>query len=159
MVNPRELYIQVDQAIDRHPVAIVFGREDRGLTNDELQSCHLHVNIPTSEVYSSLNLAQAVQVICYELRMTMLGDGLGQSTSVSEPAVRDWDVPFASAQMMEHFYTHLEQTLGQVGFLDPNAKRQVMPRMRRLFNRIRLDEMEVQMLRGFMKSVNREVEK
>jgi len=134
----------VDNAQAGEQVAILFGREDRGLLNEELELCNLHCHIPTHEDYPSLNLAMAVQIVAYEIRMRMLGD--------SEPAEEDahWDTPFATAREMGHFYTHLEQTLIDIGFLDPKAPRQLMRRMKRLYNRVRLDEMELNILRGVL---------
>ncbi|MDG2460589.1 MAG: tRNA (cytosine(32)/uridine(32)-2'-O)-methyltransferase TrmJ [Luminiphilus sp.] len=125
-------------------VAILFGREDRGLLNDELQRCNLHCHIPTHEGYASLNLAMAVQIVAYELRMAQLQD----TTALAEDA--EWDTPFSSGADMSRFYGHLEQTLVDIGFLNPDAPRQLMPRLRRLFNRVRLDEMELNILRGVL---------
>ncbi len=155
LLNPRETAKKVSVEAQSMPVALVFGREDRGLTNDELQSCHLHLNIPTGEEYSSLNLAAAVQVVAYELRMTIMGDGLSKTAQNVPVEMREWDVPLAGGAMMEHFYTHLERTLTEIEFLDNSARRQTMPRLKRLFNRVRMDEMEVQMMRGILKSVDR----
>lgn len=128
-------------------VAILFGRESRGLKNEELQKCHYHVNIPTGKAYSSLNLAMAVQVICYEILQSSLQE---DKPSVEE----DWDVVFATGADMEHFFTHLEETLIEVGFHDPENPRQLMTRLRRLFNRIRPDQMEINILRGFLTAIN-----
>ena len=132
----------VDNAHAGEQVAILFGREDRGLLNEELELCNLHCHIPTHEDYPSLNLAMAVQLVAYEIRMKALGDTL--------PAEEDaqWDAPFATAKDMQHFYTHLEETLIEIGFLDPSAPRQLMRRLKRLYNRVRLDEMELNILRG-----------
>jgi len=125
-------------------VALVFGREDRGLTNEELELCHLHVNIPTSDAYRSLNLAMAVQILCYELRMQVLFEDLPESSD------SDWDAPFADVESLSRFYEHLEQTLIDIAFLDPAAPRQLMKRLRRLYNRIQIDEMELNILRGIL---------
>jgi tRNA (cytidine32/uridine32-2'-O)-methyltransferase len=125
-------------------VAVVFGREDRGLTNEELQQCQLHLHIPSHEDYSSLNLAMAVQIVAYELRMLTIGDELPAS------AEAEWDTPFASSENMERYYVHLEETLAQIGFLDPAAPRQLMTRLRRLYSRIQPDEMELNILRGIL---------
>ena len=121
----------------------MFGREDRGLTNDELQLCNLHLNVPTSE-FSSLNLAMAVQVVCYELRMLLVAEELPADDS------DQWDTPFSTAKNMELYYQHLEETLVDIGFLDPKAPRQLMARLRRLFGRVRLDELELNILRGVL---------
>ncbi len=144
LLDPRQCAERIADVSGKEQVAILFGREDRGLTNEELQLCNLHLNIPTDEAYSSLNLAMAVQVVCYELRMLLDRDVL--------PATEDeeWDTPFSSRDNMERFYTHLEQTLIQIGFLDPAAPRQLMTRLRRLYSRVRLDEMELNILRGIL---------
>lgn len=126
-------------------IAILFGRESRGLKNEELQKCHYHVNIPTARAYSSLNLAMAVQVICYEILQANL----------SRDATQAWDIEYATADAVEHLFEHLERTLVEVEFHDPENPRQLMTRLRRMFNRIRMDEMEVNILRGFLTAVNK----
>lgn len=132
-------------------VAVLFGREDNGLSNDELMRCNLHLAIPTSAAYSSLNLAMAVQVVCYELHMLRAAGEL--------PAQADarWDAPPATDADMQRFYTHLEETLVQIGFLDPAAPRQLMPRLRRLYGRLRLDEMELNILRGILTETQKRI--
>ena len=146
MLDPKGCGAKVvaEQAVG-HKVAILFGREDRGLSNEELQQCHFHVNIPTGEAYSSLNLSMAVQVICYELLQAKQGPVTDQR----------WDIDYASAGNMQHLYKHLEETMIQVGFHDPETPRQLLSRVRRLFNRIRPDQMEINILRGFLTAVNR----
>ena len=145
LLDVRKTAERIAPLSDNEQVAIMFGREDRGLTNDELKCCNLHLNIPTAGDYSSLNLAMAVQVVCYELLM----QGLAQEEL---PASEDdnWDTDFATADNMERFYTHLEETLVDVEFLDPAAPRQLMARLRRLYSRVRLDEMELNILRGIL---------
>jgi tRNA (cytidine32/uridine32-2'-O)-methyltransferase len=130
-------------------VAVMFGREDRGLTNDELAQCHYHVNIPTGEAYSSLNLAMAVQVVSYEILQSLQH---GERISVDG---RDWDMPRAPAEDLEHFHAHLESVLIDVGFHAPDNPRQLLPRLRRLFARVRPDQMEINMLRGFLTAIER----
>ena len=127
-------------------IALVFGREAHGLKNEELQLCHFHVNIPTGKAYSSLNLAMAVQVLSYEILQAKL-------SSMPERA-EDWDMAYAPSDALEYFFEHLEKTLIQVGFHDPENPRQLMTRLRRLFNRVRMDEMEVNILRGFLTAIN-----
>ena len=144
LLDPRQCAQRMAAASGQEQVAVLFGREDRGLTNDELKLCNLHLNVPTSESYSSLNLAMAVQIVCYELRMLQAQSAL----PVSEDD--QWDTPFATMENMERFYTHLEQTLVDVEFLDPVAPRQLMSRLRRLYGRVRLDEMELNILRGIL---------
>ncbi len=144
LMDARHCAQRIAEASAREQVAVLFGREDRGLTNDELKVCNLHLNIPTAADYSSLNLAMAVQIVAYELRMLQ---------SVAErPAceVDEWDAPFASRENMERFYTHLEEALVDIEFLDPAAPRQLMSRLRRLYSRVRLDDMELNILRGIL---------
>lgn len=143
-VEPRECaLIARDTAAAGSSVALVFGRERTGLTNHELERCHYLVHIPSNPDYSSLNLAAAVQILAYELRMAgRSGEAaVGAADFVSEH-------PPATADELEGLYAHLEQTLVEIGFLDPGNPRQLMRRMRRLFNRARLDRMELNILRG-----------
>lgn len=123
-------------------VALVFGREDSGLSNEELQRCNLHLHIPSHADYTSLNLAMAVQVVAYELRL--------QALASEPPEPLDWDAPPATHADLERLYQHLEETLIEIGFLDPAAPRQLMTRLRRLYNRVGLDAMELNILRGIL---------
>ena len=137
-------------------IAIIFGRESRGLKNEELQKCHFHINIPTGEAYSSLNLAMAVQVLCYEvLQASLAAKPEVSELEIDKREVDNWDMAYATSDSVEHLFQHLEETLVQVEFHDPENPRQLLTRLRRMFNRIRLDEMEVNILRGFLTSVNK----
>ena len=147
LLNPRECGEQAWQESQAHEVALVFGREDRGLTNEELQKCTFHVHIPANPEYSSLNLAAAVQVLTYELRMSALSDNACPSQRSS------WDVPPAKFSDLELYYEHLEQALVELGFHDPDNPRQTMARLRRLFNRIRPDRMELSIMRGVLTAI------
>ena len=129
-----------------HPVAILFGREDRGLTNEELQRCHAHLHIPANPEYSALNLATAVQVVCYEVRQA----ALAQAELPTKPAWANWDIAPASTEALEYYFQHLEQTMVDIGFHKRDNPRQTMARLRRLFFRIRPDEMELAILRGIL---------
>lgn len=123
--------------------AILFGREYAGLTNEELGRCHQLVHIPSNPDYSSLNLAAAVLVVCYELRMVREEtEGMDSNKGLDEPPV--------TADEMEHFYSHLHSTLVDIGFLDPENPRIMMRRLRRLFNRARPNEVEMNILRGIL---------
>jgi len=144
LFNPRACGERVVGEAVHHPVALVFGREDRGLTNDELQRCHYHVHIPANPEYSSLNLAMAVQVICYELRMAV---------ESRIPLVEKWDMPLADSRAVELFFQHLEEVMVEVQFHERENPRQTLTRMRRLFNRIRPDRMELGILRGFLSAI------
>lgn len=152
LVNPRELSAIVALLPADTKVAILFGREDRGLTNDELQRCHHHVHIPVNEDFSSLNIAAAVQVITYELRMAVV-EGQG---SVDKPQWgTDWDVELADNRELELMFEHLEQTLIDVEFLDPDKPRNLMPRLRRLLLRSVPDKVEVNVLRGMLTAIQK----
>lgn len=141
-------------------VALVFGRESHGLSNDELQRCHYHIHIPSNPDYSSLNLAMAVQVICYELRMQYLrgledGDSSPYLEAMVQPGDEGWDVEPATVQEVEGFFGHLEQVLTDVDFHRREKPRQLMSRLRRLFQRARMDQMEVNILRGVLSAVQK----
>jgi len=140
LVNAREGAAAAGEASARTPVAVVFGRERTGLSNEELERCHQLVNIPANPEYSSLNLAASVQVMAYELRMA----------GELPPLPSDEDSLPATGTEMEDFYRHLQQTMLQIGFLDPKAPRLLMRRMRRMFNRARLEQAEVSILRGLL---------
>ena len=147
MLTPRECGEHVSVADSSGKlVGLLFGRESRGLKNDELQKCHYHVNIPTGEAYSSLNLAMAVQVLTYEILQARLGEDI--------PKLK-WDRPLASSEAMERLFEHLESTLIQVKFHDQDNPRQLMTRIKRMFSRIQPDEMEVNILRGFLSEINK----
>ena len=129
-------------------VAILFGCEQSGLSNAEIDRCHYLVQIPTNPEYGSLNLAAAVQIISYEIRVAH-----GQQVDgVSPPE----SVPVA-ADEMERFYEHLERTLIELDFLDPDNPRQLMRRLRRLYNRARPDANEVNILRGILSAAQQAV--
>jgi TrmH family RNA methyltransferase len=143
MLDPRECADLVMQQPLDTVTAIVFGRERTGLTNDELDRCHYLVQIPANPDYASLNLAAAVQVISYELRM-----------AADSPMARQEDRHRAAAtDDMERFYRHLEETLVAIGFLDAGNPRQLMRRLRRLFGRARPNDNEVNILRGILSAV------
>lgn len=153
LLDARQCAKRMGLASSSEQVAVMFGREDRGLTNDELKVCNLHLSIPTSEAYSSLNLAMAVQIVAYELKM------LATLVDSHTDEHANWDAPFASMENMERFYTHLEEALIDIEFLDPAAPRQLMSRLRRLYSRVRLDEMELNILRGILTETQKWVER
>jgi tRNA (cytidine32/uridine32-2'-O)-methyltransferase len=171
VLTPRQCANHVVLDAGKNRVALVFGREDTGLSNEELQLCHYHVQIPANPEYSSLNLAAAVMVVCYEVRVAMLerlapeGSELAQRDQrFAEDAlynpdneVEFWDVPKADAHQLELFYEHLEKTLVELTFHKPENPRLLMQRMRRLFTRIRPDTMEINVLRGVLTYVDHHV--
>jgi tRNA/rRNA methyltransferase len=124
---------------------VVFGNETYGLTTAEVSKCQLLATIPASPEYSSLNLAAAVQVVAYELRLACWGATVRPSKS--KPKTQ------ATHEEMEHFYEHLERTLLEVGFLNAGYSKKLMPRLRRLFGRAQLERDEVNILRGVIKTL------
>lgn len=127
-------------------VAVVFGPEKTGLENSDLDLCDTLLTIPTDPGFSSLNLAMAVQVVTYEIRA---------ATAEKRPQY-EADAPPATSGELEHFYTHLERVLRDVGFLDPDNPRHLMRRLRRLFIRARPDRNELNILRGFLSAIERQ---
>ncbi len=126
-------------------IAILFGRETSGLANEELQKCHCHLVIPANPAYSSLNLAMAVQVVCYEIYRQL--DTVGLESS-------QWDRAPATAAELEGLIGHFQDVLTRSGFLDPENPGQTMTRLRRLLTRITPDETEVAMLRGVLRQLD-----
>lgn len=145
MLDPRECGLKMMAEVHNHPVAVVFGRENSGLTNEELQLCHYHVCIPANPEYSSLNLAMAVHTVCYEIRMAALG----------EPVAITQEYP--DIEKLEAYYKHLEQTLIDVDFIIKAHPGQVMTKLRRLFNRARPEEVELNILRGMLTATQRSI--
>ena len=141
--SPRECAAELLAASQARPAAVVFGPERSGLSNAELDLCNMILYIPANPEYSSLNLAQAVQLVAYELRL---------ARGLPAPA-RPPESPAAGPADMELFYAHLERVLLGSGFLNPENPRHLMRRLRRLFNRARLDENELNILRGILSSL------
>ncbi|MFT5163725.1 MAG: tRNA (cytidine32/uridine32-2'-O)-methyltransferase [Alteromonadaceae bacterium] len=144
MVGPRECAKKLLAESVEHPVALVFGRENNGLSNEELQLCQFHVCLPANPEYSSLNLAMAVQTLCYEIRMTWL-----EQNNQYEPVEEEYPL----VDDLAGFYQHLEQTLMQTGFIIDAHPGQVMMKLKRLFNRARVEKQELNILRGILSSV------
>jgi len=139
VLSPREAASRMMQEAQHGPVALVMGAEKYGLTVEEVNRCSVIASIPANPEYSSLNLASAVQLFAYELRMAAMDPGLAQQSFAP-----------ATHEDLERFYIHLEQTLLQVGFLNPEAPKRLMQRMRRLFARTRLEREELNILRGIL---------
>ncbi|MBB3191404.1 RNA methyltransferase [Halomonas cerina] len=154
MITPRQLGSQLPEELadpEAH-VALVFGREDSGLTNAELQRCHAHVHIPTNPDFSSLNLAAAVQVLAYECRLAWLEGRPSDADTASASAL-------ASHAELEHYFAHLERTLIDIGFHDPATPRQLMARLRRFTLRARPERMELNILRGILTATQQQAER
>jgi TrmH family RNA methyltransferase len=146
---PRELAGKAAELPAGQPIAIVFGRERTGLTNDEVERCHALVEIPANPDYSSLNIAMAVQVICYELRVAL--------SPPEPPAFVPERRQFPAAAQVEAFYEHLEKVLLRTGFLDPSNPRLLMRRLRHFFGRAHPDQNELNILRGILASVEEQL--
>lgn len=141
VLTPREAAPRLVEESAAGDVALVFGRESTGMTNEELERCHYLVSIPTNPGFSSLNLSMAVQVLAYEVMLAQ-----PQSGEEDEEEGRE----LAKADEMESFFQHLEQAMVDLAFLDRNHPRKLMRRLRRLFNRARPDLTEINILRGIL---------
>ena len=133
--TPKSLVKQLIPLSFKNSIALAFGSEREGLTNEELSLCHLYVRIPSMESFPSLNLAQAVMVVCYEL--------FQGSTEIHKKPIQ-----LAQAEQLERMFEHMEKTLLHIGFLDSNNPKRIMKGLRRLFGRSELDEREVSILQG-----------
>jgi TrmH family RNA methyltransferase len=143
-MTPRECAEKIAITEPSNKVAIIFGRENSGLKNNELDLCHFLLRIPCNSEYSSLNIAAAVQVVCYEL---FIAAGKQEAIVIGDRG----KTPKATATQMESFYTHLYQTLTDIGFMHPDKSKSIMRRLRRIYNRIELDIKELDILRGILR--------
>lgn len=143
LLTPEEAATEALAHTQTADVAIVFGREKSGLTNEELQQCHAHICIPANEEYNVLNLAQAVQIICYEFRKTLLRN----------ETLPDYREPLASHDEVQRLYSHMQLVLEKLQFYDPANAKQLMPRLKRMFSRIKLEKREISILRGAFKAI------
>lgn len=142
VVIPKEAATLIQQQSGGMSIAIVFGREHAGLTNEEILHGHYRINIPTHPDYMSLNLSQAVQIVAYELRMTCTFSMTnGQNDSLKK---------LATTEEVEQFYTHLRELLVEIDFLKLSNPKRLLQRLRRLFNRAKLEYVEVKILRGIL---------
>lgn len=147
VLTAREMSEKIVTDYQSQTVAVMFGTENAGLTNEELSRCHYHVFIPANPDYSSLNLASAVQLISYELRVAVLGS--------SAEDIKKEKVERVTAQQMEGFYQHLEQTLVEIGYHNPQNPKMLMSRLRRIYNRVTPDHSEMQILRGVLSAMQK----
>lgn len=145
VLSPRALAGRLCQS-DNLTAALVFGNERFGLSNEDVAKCNVLINIPANPDYSSLNLAQALQVLAYECRMAAIeGEALSSNIGFQGDA--------ASLEQIEGMYAHLEKALVAIDFLDPQNPKKLMPRLRRLFARTQLEVEEVNILRGIAKQI------
>ena len=145
--NPRDAAEEMSKISKQGNVAIVFGREDRGLTNDELGLCNFHVHIPSDPNYSSLNLSQAVQILAYEIRLAYSRDEV-----ISEVK---WDVDLANNEQTERLIDHMEELMQDVEFYDVENPRKLLLRVRRFFKRSKIDVMEANIFRGLFSAIQK----
>lgn len=150
MLEPRECGKKFVEFGKSSNVALVFGRERTGLSNDELQMCHYHVCIPANPEYSSLNLAMAVQTLSYEIRMAFLDD-----QAADYPVQPEHDYP--RHKELELFYAHLEKVMLNTQFLKEQQPGKVMNKIRRLFSRAKPESQELNILRGILTAIERKI--
>jgi tRNA/rRNA methyltransferase len=143
IVDPRQLGAEIVEIAQQNKVAVVFGPEDRGLTNRDLDLCQRLVTIPAHEEYGSLNLAQAVMLICYEIYMALHHKRVLARTP-----------RLVTSEELEGMYRHMEQALLRIGFLDQNDPKRMMAVLRKIFGRAQLDPREVRVLRGICRQAN-----
>ncbi len=148
ILNPKDASQEVSRGSLNNKVAVVFGREDRGLTNEELGLCNIHVHIPTDPEYSSLNLSQAVQIMVYEIRSAILEN---------EGTDGNWDVEFADNDQTERLISHMDELMQEVDFYEIDNPRKLLLRVRRFFKRSRLDVMEVNIFRGLFAAIQKKL--
>lgn len=141
LLTPKELATQLIPISEKNLIGLLFGSEKEGLKNEELSLCQLFARIPSWESFPSLNLAQAVMVVCYELFQS--------STTPLKPSAR-----MASSGQVERMFEHMEKTLLNIGFLEPDNPKRIMRTLRRLFGRSRMEERDVQILQGIWSRVD-----
>jgi tRNA (cytidine32/uridine32-2'-O)-methyltransferase len=143
-VTPRQCAEKFAAPTHQQKIAILFGRENSGLKNQELDLCQYLLRIPCNSAYSSLNIAAAVQIVCYEL---FVAADFEQESTIGDKG----EMPLATVTQMESFYSHLLQTLYDINFMQANSPESIMRRLRRIYNRVQLDTKELDILRGILK--------
>jgi len=145
-LTPEALAKKLIPLSQKNSIGLAFGSEKEGLTNEELSLCHLYVRIPSVNSFPSLNLAQAVMIVCYEL--------FQGSMEIPKKPIR-----LAQAEQRETMFEHMERTLLRIGFLDPNHPKRIMRVLRRLLGRSQMDEREVRILRGIWSQMDQHLGK
>ena len=152
MLEPRECGVKCVEEGSKGNVAIVFGRERTGLTNDELQACHYHVCIPANPEYSSLNLAMAVQTVSYEIRVAHL--------DLEKQGCPEIELPeYPRHKELEMLFQHLEKVMIDTDFISEDQPSKVVNKLRRLFNRARPEQQEINILRGVLTAVEKKIDR
>jgi tRNA/rRNA methyltransferase len=141
LLTPRNMVEKLIPISEKNSIGLVFGSEKAGLTNEELSLCHFYVRIPSADSFPSLNLAQAVMVLCYELFQS--------STTIQKETS-----PLASSDHLERMFEHMERTLVAIGFLDAKQPERIMRVLRKIFGRSQMDEREVQIFQGIWSKVD-----
>jgi len=161
-LDPTESAQQALTEAEQGEVALVFGRELSGLSNEELERCHFLMHIATNPDFSSLNLGAAVQVVCYEMlkqaqRLDSVNDGASENAMNrgAEDEVETEPDLYATSEQFQFFYEHLEKVLTDIGFLDPKHPRKMMRRLKRLFNRTRMSLVEMNIMRGILSGIEK----
>lgn len=155
LIEPREMTEIIADRPQSRPVAILFGRESVGLLNEELQLCNYHVNIPANPEYMSLNLASAVQIVSYELRLK----SLAENPIIEETLEVKDSENIATSEQVDGLYHHLEQTMVNTEYFDPENPKLLSARIRRLFAKSQLNQGEVNILRGFLASIEKYIKR
>lgn len=152
------------EANPRQKIALVFGQEQSGLLNEELSKCHFQMTIPANEGYASLNLAQAVQIVTYELRMAILSlkstnffKNANKTSNIDSNVIEKEKEELATIAEVERFYQHLEKTLIDIKFLDPKLPGYLMKHLRRLYAKSHLTKTELNILHGILTTVEKGV--
>lgn len=148
--DPKTAAALIAKESQKNNIAILFGRENNGLTNEELALCNSHLYIPSAPNFSSLNIAAAVQIIAYEIAAAIRATQSATTTTANIA-----DIELATTEEMLAFYQHLHQTMLAIKFLTPNNQSSLMPKLKRLFNRTQLEKNETNMLRGILTAINK----
>jgi tRNA/rRNA methyltransferase len=146
LLSPEDLMKQLIPLSEKNLIALAFGSEREGLTNEELSLCHLYARVPSSESFPSLNLAQAVMVFCYELFTS-------SAMTPRQP------IQLAKADQLEKMFEQMEKTLSDIGFLDPHHPKRIMTVLRKIFGRSQMDKREVRILQGIWSQVDRQIKR
>lgn len=153
-ITPHDMGGRVWQELENGNVAIVFGRESSGLTNDELDQCHYLTTIPANWEFSSLNIASAVQVLCYEIHKASLNKTIDKDSNHALAQHEEAD-PLATVEQLESLFEHMQLVLQEIEFFDPKQPKLLMRRLRHLYSRSRLTLVETNILRGILSATQK----
>lgn len=157
ILEPRECVQQATGFLEQGDVAIIFGRESSGLTNEELERCHALLHIPTNAEYSSLNLAAAVQVVSYEMRLSLLGDIDKRKQGNQLKGKKHREDALANVDQLDGLYQHLQDALTDIDFFGTNNPDVIMRRLKGLFSRSSTTQREVAILRGICSTIQNKI--